>query len=132
MPHINLQVYYMLDVNNNGQLLNFSGCGNLNVFLGSFLTPFCYRFKLLHIYKKWTITFFLISLDYFHTPFWMHPIFPYCVVCVLFSASKCTVANSIMLSCVCFEGELLCWITFYITVVLKGWYACLWNLFRKI
>lgn len=24
----NLQVYYMVDVNNNGNLLNFSGCGN--------------------------------------------------------------------------------------------------------
>ena len=40
MPQIDLQVYYMLDVNNNGQLLNFSGCGNPNVFLGSFLLLF--------------------------------------------------------------------------------------------
>ena len=52
MPQIDLQVYYMLDVNNNGQLLNFSGCGNPNVFLGSFLTPFPYGFKCQHITKS--------------------------------------------------------------------------------
>ena len=52
MAQIDLQVYYMLDVNNNGQLLNFSGCGNPNVFLGSILTPFPYGLKFQHITKS--------------------------------------------------------------------------------
>jgi hypothetical protein len=40
---IHLQVYYMVDLSNNGQLLNFSGCG-INFVLNYFLFPFLLLF----------------------------------------------------------------------------------------
>jgi hypothetical protein len=45
----------MVDMNNNGQLLNFSGCGNPIVFLGGFLTAFL---KDLNFYRYIFIIFF--------------------------------------------------------------------------
>lgn len=43
----NLQVYYMVDLENNGQLLNFSGCGNSWSILFAFELPWVSDKKIL-------------------------------------------------------------------------------------
>ncbi|XP_058110042.1 isoamylase 3, chloroplastic-like [Magnolia sinica] len=65
---IDNKVYYMLDVDNNSQLLNFSGCGTSNHSL-QFVQPFPSKFFLMTSFKANSVNVLLSFICEFYLEF---------------------------------------------------------------